>query len=92
MWQSSPEIRMIGVKVTQKLYRLIEKRVKARKMKDISQLARFVLEEEAMMAKLTSEDVKIIQERIEKAKGKIQQANAKGKLLRMRAESPSSIA
>ena len=79
MWQSSPEIRMIGVKVTQKLYRLIEKRVKARKMKDISQLARFVLEEEAMMAKLTSEDVKIIQERIEKAKGKIQQANAKRK-------------
>ncbi|MCL2103818.1 MAG: hypothetical protein FWH21_01970 [Kiritimatiellaeota bacterium] len=70
---------MIGVKVTQKRYRLIEKRVKAHKMKDISQLARFVLEEEAMMAKLTSEDVKIIQERSEKAKGKIQQAAAKRK-------------
>ena len=79
MWQSSPEIRMIGVKVTQKLYRLIEKRVKARKMKDISQLARFVLEEEAMMAKLMPRDVKIIQERIEKAKGKIQQVDAKRK-------------
>ena len=79
MWQSSPEIRMIGVKVTQKLYRLIEKRVKARKMKDISQLARFVLEEEAMMAKLMPGDVKIIQERIEKAKGKIQQVDAKRK-------------
>ena len=72
MWQESPEVRMIGVKLSQKLYRLIEKRVAARKMKDVSQLARFVLEEEAMLAKLTPEDLVIIQKRIDEAKDKIE--------------------
>lgn len=70
MHQESPNIKMIGVKVDQKLFRLIEKRVIERQMKDISQLARFVLTEEAMLTNLTDEDKKIIKERIESAKAK----------------------
>lgn len=62
---------MVGVKVTQALYRLIEKRVVDRKMKDVSQLARFVLEEEAMLANLTDEDKKLIEKRIKDAQHKI---------------------
>ena len=77
MWQESPDIKIIGVKVTQKLYRLIEKRVVARQMKDVSQLARFVLTEEAMLASLTPEDVKIIQQRIDEAKKRIKIREAK---------------
>jgi hypothetical protein len=68
MHQESPNIKMIGVKVTQELYRLIEKRVADRRMKDVSQLARFVLQEEAMLTNLTDEDKKIIEERIRNAK------------------------
>jgi hypothetical protein len=70
MHQTNPNIKMIGVKVTQKLFRLIEKRVAERQMKDVSQLARFVLEEEAMLANLTHEDKAIIEERIKHASRK----------------------
>jgi hypothetical protein len=64
MWQESPKVKMIGVKVTQEVYRLIEKRVAERGMTDVSQLARFLLGEEAMLASLTTSDLALIKKRI----------------------------
>ena len=51
---------MIGVKVSQELFRKIEKRVKERCMTDISQLVRFLITEECMNVSLTEADEKII--------------------------------
>ncbi len=68
MHQDSPNIRMIGVKLTQELYRKTEKRVKERKMKDVSQLVRFLIMEETLNTPLTDEDKRIIEERKVSAK------------------------
>ena len=63
MHQVTPNIRMIGVKLTQELYRKTEKRVEERKMKDVSQLVRFLITEETLNTPLTDEDKRIIEER-----------------------------
>ena len=64
MHQDNPNIRMIGVKLTQELYRKTEKRVEERKMKDVSQLVRFLVTEETINTPLTDEDREIIAQRI----------------------------
>jgi hypothetical protein len=51
---------MIGVKVTQELFRKIEKRVAERQMSDVSQLVRFLITEECMRVELNADDRKII--------------------------------
>jgi len=63
MHQTNPNIRMIGVKVTQELYRKTEKRVAERKMSDVSQLVRFLIMEETINTPLTDEDKRIIEAR-----------------------------
>lgn len=63
MHQDTPNIRMIGVKLTQELYRKTEKRVEERKMKDVSQLVRFLIMEETLNTPLTEEDEEIIRKR-----------------------------
>lgn len=68
MHQENPNIRMIGVKLTQELYRKTEKRVEERKMKDVSQLVRFLITEETLNTPLTDEDKRIIEERKASAK------------------------
>jgi Arc/MetJ-type ribon-helix-helix transcriptional regulator len=68
MHQENPNIRMIGVKLTQELYRKTEKRVAERKMKDVSQLVRFLITEETVNTPLTDEDKRIIEERKASAK------------------------
>ena len=70
MHQESPNIRLIGVKVTQELYRKTEKRVAERKMKDVSQLVRFLITEETINTPLTREDERIIRERRAEKEGK----------------------
>jgi hypothetical protein len=80
MWQESPKVKMIGVKVTQEVYRLIEKRVAERGMTDVSQLARFLLGEEDMLASLTTSDLAIIKKRISECESKLAARKArKGK-------------
>ena len=69
MHQDSPNIRMVGVKLTQELYRKTEKRVEERKMKDVSQLVRFLITEETVNTPLTEEDMRIINERKRQKKG-----------------------
>lgn len=69
--QESANIRMIGVKVKQELFRKLEKRVKERCMTDISQLVRFLITEECMSVELTKEDEKIIQDRKTAKKGAV---------------------
>ncbi len=64
MHQDNPNIRMIGVKLTQELYRKTEKRVEERKMKDVSQLVRFLVTEETINTPLTDEDRAIIAKRV----------------------------
>ncbi len=51
---------MIGVKVTQELFRKVEKRVAERQMDDVSQLVRFLLTEECLRVELDAEDRKLI--------------------------------
>ena len=70
MHQDSPNIRMVGVKMTQELYRKTEKRVRARRMKDVSQLIRFLVTEETVAEPLTADDLRIIKERIEAKAGR----------------------
>ena len=70
MHQENPNIRMIGVKLTQELYRKTEKRVVERKMKDVSQLVRFLIMEETINTPLTDEDKRIVEERKSKKEGK----------------------
>lgn len=70
MHQENPNIRMIGVKLTQELYRKTEKRVAERKMKDVSQLVRFLITEETVNTPLTDEDKRIIEDRKAKREGK----------------------
>ena len=61
--QESPNIRMIGVKITQELFRKLEKRVEERKMSDFSQLVRFLIMEECMNVELSRDDHKLIASR-----------------------------
>lgn len=70
MHQDNPNIRMIGVKLTQELYRKTEKRVAERKMKDVSQLVRFLITEETINTPITDEDKRIIEQRKAKREGK----------------------
>lgn len=53
--QENPNIRFISVRVTQELFRKAEIRAEARQM-DISGLVRYLLTEECVKVKLTSED------------------------------------
>ena len=67
--QESENIRMIGVKLTQELFRKVEKRVAERKMKDVSQLVRFLIMEECMSVALTGADRQLIAARKSAKKG-----------------------
>ena len=51
---------MIGIKITQELFRKLEKRVEERKMSDYSQLVRFLIMEECMSVALSDDDHKLI--------------------------------
>ena len=70
MHQDSPNIKIVGVKMTQELYRKVEKRVAERRMSDVSQLIRFLVTEDVMNVALTAEDKAVIAARKSaKAKG-----------------------
>ena len=64
--QDSPEIKMLGVKLTQRLYRAIEKEAEVHKMK-VSEYVRHLIVEETVNTTLTEEDHAIINSRIEAA-------------------------
>ena len=64
--QENPEIKMLGVKLTQKLYRTIEKEAEMHKMK-VSEYVRHLIVEETINTTLTEEDYAIINSRIEAA-------------------------
>ncbi len=70
MHQVNPNIRMVGVKLTQELYRKAEKRVVERKMSDVSQLVRFLITEETINTPLTDEDKRVIEGRKAKKESK----------------------
>lgn len=63
MHQDSPNIRIVGVKMTQELFRKTEKRVAERGMSDVSQLIRFLVMEETINVPLTDEDRELIEAR-----------------------------
>lgn len=64
--QENPNIKMLGVKLTQTLYRAIEKEAEAHKMK-VSEYVRHLIVEETVNMTLTEEDYEIIKRRIEAA-------------------------
>jgi Arc/MetJ-type ribon-helix-helix transcriptional regulator len=70
MHQDSPNIKIVGVKMTQELYRKVEKRVAERQMKDVSQLVRFLVMEDLINVALTAEDKAIIAARKSARKSK----------------------
>lgn len=53
--QETPEIKMLGVKLTQSLYRAIEKEATAHKM-NVSEYVRHLIVEETINTTLTEED------------------------------------
>ena len=61
--QRSPEIKQLVIKLTQKLYRQLEKEAQARRM-NISEYVRFLLGEATLKTPLTKEDYGIIANRI----------------------------
>ena len=69
MHQDSPNIKIVGVKMTQELFRKVEKRVKERQMADVSQLVRFLVTEDTMNVVLTAEDKAVIASRKAVRKG-----------------------
>ena len=68
--QETPEIKMLGVKLTQSLYRAIEKEAAAHKM-NVSEYVRHLIVEETINTTLTEEDRAIIASRIEAAARRI---------------------
>ena len=62
--QENPNIRFMNVRVPQDLYRKAEKRAELRKMDTVSELVRYLLMEECVTVKLTSEDFAEIAKRI----------------------------
>ena len=68
--QETPEIKMLGVKLTQSLYRAIEKEAAAHKM-NVSEYVRHLIVEETINTTLTEEDYAIIKSRIEAAARRI---------------------
>ncbi len=64
--QDSPTVKMLGVKLTQALYRSIEKEAEAHQMK-VSAYVRHLIVEETVNTTLTEEDYAIINSRIEDA-------------------------
>lgn len=69
MHQDSPNIKIVGVKMTQELFRKVEKRVAERQMADVSQLVRFLVTEDTMNVVLTAEDKAVIASRKAARKG-----------------------
>lgn len=70
MHQDSPNIKIVGVKMTQELFRKTEKRVEERGMSDVSQLIRFLVTEETINVPLTDEDRELIESRRVKKQNK----------------------
>lgn len=70
MHQDSPNIKIVGVKMTQELFRKTEKRVEERGMSDVSQLIRFLVTEETINVPLTDEDRELIESRRAKKQNK----------------------
>ena len=68
--QETPEIKMLGVKLTQSLYRAIEKEATEHKM-NVSEYVRHLIVEETINTTLTEEDYAIIASRIEAAARRI---------------------
>lgn len=64
--QENPAIKMLGVKLTQKLYRAIEKEAEVHKM-NVSVYVRHLIVEETINTTLTEADYEIINSRIEAA-------------------------
>jgi hypothetical protein len=64
--QENPKIKMLGVKLTQELYRAIEKEAEEHKMK-VSEYVRHLIVEETINTTLTEEDYELINSRIEAA-------------------------
>ena len=64
--QENPSVKMLGVKLTQRLYRAIEKEAAEHKMK-VSEYVRHLIVEETVNTTLTEEDNAIINARIEAA-------------------------
>ena len=68
--QENPEIKMLGVKLTQRLYRAIEKEAAEHKMK-VSEYVRHLIVEETIHTPITEEDDEIINRRVEAAARRI---------------------
>lgn len=68
--QETPDIKMLGVKLPQTLYRAIEKEAQSHKMK-VSEYVRHMIVEETVNTTLTEEDHEIIRQRIEAAARRI---------------------
>lgn len=64
--QENPNVKMLGVKLTQALYRSIEKEAEAHGMK-VSEYVRHLIVEETVNTTLTEEDYALINSRIEDA-------------------------
>ncbi len=64
--QENPSVKMLGVKLTQRLYRAIEKEAEEHKM-TVSEYVRHLIVEETVNTTLTEEDNAIINARIEAA-------------------------
>ena len=64
--QENPAVKMLGVKLTQRLYRAIEKEAEEHKMK-VSEYVRHLIVEETVNTTLTEEDKANINSRIEAA-------------------------
>ena len=64
--QENPNVKMLGVKLTQRLYRAIEKEAEAHKM-NVSEYVRHLIVEETVNTTLTEEDYELINSRIEVA-------------------------
>lgn len=64
--QETPTVKMLGVKLTQRLYRAIEKEAELHKM-NVSEYVRHLIVENTLNTELTEEDNAIINSRIEAA-------------------------
>ena len=68
--QETPQVKMLGVKLTQTLYRAIEKEAEAHHM-NVSEYVRHLIVEETVNTTLTEQDYGIINSRIESAARRI---------------------
>jgi len=75
--QLSPRVKQIVVKLTQELYRLLEKEASRRQM-SVTQYVRFVLGEATLNIELTEKDYEVVNDRIKAAALRLNSKKATG--------------